>query len=831
LKKHQVIQNRGKWNWDKIVRYGIKTLGWITVVAVVIWVTLWAYLVTHEEALRDRVAAAIHKKTRGDVTIGGMSVSFFRTFPLLSLRLNNVVIKDSVTTFAHKDFLRASNIYLRISIPGLIKGRSPIGKILVRNGELNVASDSAGNTNEYIFRTKPRDAREAATSFPDLELQNVSGSYVDPTRRKDYSAIIHSLKCSAKELNGILRIKMKLRALAKNITFNTLRGAYMQEKMIEGAFQVNYERESKDLIANNVKLYLDNHPFYLNAKFNLNKNDGKFYMNISDKRVMFAQAASFLSMPIRQALKPYSLNHPAELFVKLSGKTLFGYIPLVEVFLDVKNNKAITPQGMFEDCSFNGYFTNEMVKGKERDDQNSYLRFTKFMGRWENIKLVSDTIKIANLAKPYLECDAASDVDLKTVNKLTESKTLQFLDGKTSFKIRFKGPVYGGDSLAANVNGRVDINEASIKYIPRSMLLSHCNGNLNFVNNDLFVNKLNAEVGKTKLMMGGSAKNFLSLLKVSPEKLILKWKISSPELHLEDFKTLLSSSKSGSNQQRKGTIARTSSKIDKMFSDGDMYINLDALVMDYKTFRASDVKAEVVFRKNDVKLEKVFLNHAEGSMSVKGQMTNGADKNAVVLNVNMQKMDIPTLFTAFNNFGQDAVTNKNLKGKLSAIVHYNTSITNKAELVSADADGTIEFLLEDGELNNFEPLQEIGDKAFRKQDFSKIRFADLSNRLDLKGTAFIINSMDIRSTALNFTVEGVYDYKKGTDMFIKLPFRNMMKSQANTDITENGKPARGPSVRLRAKTGDDGKLKINWDPLRLSRRNKKGVMEASTEKK
>ena len=128
-------------------------------------------------------------------------------------------------------------------------------------------------------------------------------------------------------------------------------------------------------------------------------------------------------------------------------------------------------------------------------------------------------------------------------------------------------------------------------------------------------------------------------------------------------------------------------------------------------------------------------------------------------------------------------------------------------------------------------MKEIANKAFKKQDFTQIRFADLKNRLDLKGTTFIINSMDIRSTALNFSVEGVYDVKKGTDMFIKLPFRNLLKSQADTDISDNGKAAHGPSIRLRAKTGDDGKLKVSWDPLRRSKKNKKDVTEAAEEKK
>jgi len=829
LKIQQAIQNRGITG--KIVRYGLRPLALLVAALIVIWVIFWVYVVTHEESLKNRLSNAIHLKTRGDVKIGGLSVSFFRTFPMLSLQLNDVLIKDSIVAFAHKDFLKASDIYLRISIPGLIRGNSPIGKILVRNGEINVLSDTSGNTNEYIFKTKPREGRETTTlSFPDLELQNVTGSYVDPKRKKDYSAIIHSLKCSAKDRDGILHIKMNVRLLAKNLSFNTLRGAYLKEKMIEGKFTATYNRESKDLLANNVKLYLDNHPFFFNGKFNLDNSNANFNLDIHSQAVMFAQTAALLTVPIQKVLAPYSLNNPVNVVVKLSGKTIFGYIPLVEVFMDVENNKAITPQGMFEDCTFKGYFSNEMVKGKERDDINSFLLFRKFSGRWENIRLVSDTIKISNLIKPYLECDVASDVDLKTLNKLAGSKTLQFLDGKISFKIDFEGPIYGGDSAASNINGNIDITDASIKYMPRSILLSNCDGHLKFVNNDLFVSKLEAETGKTKLHMNGSAVNFLSMLNVSPEKLVLRWKIYSPWLHLEDFKDLLSSSKIQNDQQRKGTIAKTSSKIDKMFSDGDMDISLEAPRMDYKTFRATIVKANVLFTPSEIKLERVSLNHAGGFMNGTGSVRNGAQKNPVTLKVVMQKMDIPELFTAFNNFGQDAVTNKNLKGKLSANVTYQTSITNKAELVSADSDGSIDFELEGGELKNFEPLQEISKKAFKKQDFSDIHFADLKNKLDLKGTAFIIHSMDIRSTALNLTVEGVYDFKKGTDMFIKLPLRNLLKSQANTDISDEGKAAHGVSLRLRAKTGDDGKLKVSWDPLRLAKRNKKDVIDSAERK-
>jgi hypothetical protein len=45
---------------------------------------------------------------------------------------------------------------------------------------------------------------------------------------------------------------------------------------------------------------------------------------------------------------------------------------------------------------------------------------------------------------------------------------------------------------------------------------------LKFVNNDLFVNKLEAEVGENKIAYERQCGKFLSMLNVSPEKLVLE---------------------------------------------------------------------------------------------------------------------------------------------------------------------------------------------------------------------------------------------------------------------------------------------------------------------
>jgi hypothetical protein len=797
---------------------------------ILIWIILLVYVSANEKPLIQKASAIVEKRIRGEVHIGGLSVSFFRTFPLLSLQLEDVELNDSLYNVHHRHLLKASDIYLRVSIPGLITNTAPVGRVIIRNGEINLVTDTAGHTNEYVLKSSGREPGETF-SMPDVVMQSVSLNYEDLTRKKQYSAVVQSLKCATAAKKDRMLFRINLRMLVKSLAFNTAQGSYLADKPVSGKFELVYLASSKDVLADHVTLDIDGHPYRFDGSFNTDNNKGDFHLTISAKNVRYDRATSLLREPLRKKMDEYAINKPINFEVKVSGKTTYQSMPLIEVSMDVINNRVSTPMGAFENCSFKGRYLNEKVKGEERTDENSILGFTDFSGSWQKIDIRSKNILLSNLIAPFLECDVAAEADMESLNSLAGSSSFKFNKGKLAMNIVYRGSVVGRDSAGANINGAVTFNGASIKYVPRNFNLDNCSGDLKFVNNDLFVNSISATAGKTKLVMSGSAKNFLSMLDVSPEKLVIDWKITSPFLHLQDFRGFLSKAQSKKAEKKNAQFGLTASKVDRMFSEGDMYIQLQAPRMDYKTFGAQNVVAKAVLKPDAINFEKVNLDHANGSMEVKGSLKNGGTDNPVKLNAVLRDMDVPLLFAAFNNFGQDAVTSKNIEGKISANVNFNGAITNDARLVSDASEGTVFFLLEDGELNNFEPLLEVSEKAFKKQDFSHIKFADLKNRLDIKGTAFIINPMEIRSTALNFTVEGVYDIKKGTDMSIRFPLNNLTRSQANADISDGGKIKKGVSLRLRARTGSDGKLKVSWDPFKKSLKKKEELKDPAEAKR
>jgi hypothetical protein len=435
--------------------------------------------------------------------------------------------------------------------------------------------------------------------------------------------------------------------------------------------------------------------------------------------------------------------------------------------------------------------------------------------------LRSKKIIITNLKRALLECEVQSDFDIASLNRLAGSTTLQFDEGRGHLNIVYRGLVNEGDSSSSSIVGNLALENGLLKYLPRNFTLSHCSGVLHFKDKSLQVERLNAIIGRSRVVMNGSIDNFLSLLSYSPEKVSMEWRLASPRLFLEDFNAFLGRQGAGTRRVSKNAkFGGVAAKVDRMFIGGDMDVTIETPKISYKKFAATDVKARVLLTPAQVVFKEVTLQHAGGSIHANGMLQNRGSFNSVKLRAYLNQIHIPELFYAFNDFGQDAITHKNLNGDLSATVDLQTSVTDKAEIIRDLTEGHIDFLIENGELNHFEPVEKVQQTAFKKQNFSEIRFANLKNMIEIKGTAFIVKKMEIRSSALTMFVEGVYDTKRGTNMSIQLPVRNLFKNNAETDLTEAGKRGHGISIRLRAQTGDDGKLKVSWDPFKKALKDK-----------
>jgi hypothetical protein len=218
------------------------------------------------------------------------------------------------------------------------------------------------------------------------------------------------------------------------------------------------------------------------------------------------------------------------------------------------------------------------------------------------------------------------------------------------------------------------------------------------------------------------------------------------------------------------------------------------------------------------------VQQESGTISLCGQIQRreGKQDNPLTLRSHIDQADISRVFASFNNFGQQGLVARNLRGKLTADIGLNGLITDKAVVVPSSLKGTITFNLKDGQLVDYPPMEKINESVLKKRDLSTIQFAELKNQLDVNGTNIYIHRMEIQSTALTLFVEGQYDWKTGPDLSIQVPLSNLKKRDQDAPPENKGTSSKtGISIWLRAKTGNDGKLDIHWDPFKKALKNLK----------
>ena len=313
--------------------------------------------------------------------------------------------------------------------------------------------------------------------------------------------------------------------------------------------------------------------------------------------------------------------------------------------------------------------------------------------------------------------------------------------------------------------------------------------------------------------MQGEAKNLLTLINTGPNNVNLDWDIYSPSLNLNSFTYLLKSGKKVTgNSSKKGALKNMASQIDRILEEGRLQIQLKADKLAYRKFEASNVLANISLVNDSYVINSVSMNHAGGRMNLAGSLVPHQHSNLAKINMTMANVDVSRVFRAFENFGQDGITDKSLEGQLSAKIDASLSLDESGKVSPASLVSTVDFSLKNGALNNYEPVKKLQKVIFKNRDFDNIRFAELKDRLDINNQEIKINRMEIQSSVLSMFVEGVYSQKGNTDLSIQVPLNNLKKRDStynpeNIGIDKKG----GKSVFIRGRPGADGDVKFSLD--------------------
>jgi hypothetical protein len=115
------------------------------------------------------------------------------------------------------------------------------------------------------------------------------------------------------------------------------------------------------------------------------------------------------------------------------------------------------------------------------------------------------------------------------------------------------------------------------------------------------------------------------------------------------------------------------------------------------------------------------------------------------------------------------------------------TLNQNLKLFSETLIANISFVVNKGELNNFEPMQKL-NKYLDDEGLSQVRFSELKNDVHIENKTIYIPMMEVRTNVTSLKISGKHTFDQQIDYRIITPLRKRKFSdpEAQNAIEEDG---------------------------------------------
>ncbi|PUZ20639.1 AsmA-like C-terminal region [Chitinophaga costaii] len=795
-------------------RYTLYTLGGFLALLVLLWLGFAWYIHHNKARLLADISRQLEGSLNGKLTIADMEPALIESFPNISVQLQGVALSDSLGPVLHKPLIQAEAIYVRVNIFALLHKQVDIRQVTITNGQVYLFQDSTGYSNLYLIKPKhpgrPGVSKGNSPTIAKVELRNINFTFDNQEAHKLFDIDIQSFFGSMRYDKGSWTFSTSLHTLFHSFAFNTRNGSFLKDQTLEGTLNLHYDTAGHVLDIPEQRLKIGGQRVSLGLHFWLKEPAPHFDLQLNADDLPFSKAASWVSHNISRHFDTIYLQQPVNVQAHIQGSLLPNSQPKIQVKWQTQKNTLTVYGKDLTECSFNGIFDNERMKDSGFTDLNSSISAFNLKARYMNIPFSADTLQVINLIHPSIRAHFKSDFPLSDLNDAT-SGLFQFNNGTAKADMFYEGGFLPNDTTPPNMQGVVLINNAAFQYIPRQLSLHNSQVKLYFNGADLELHDMRLQSEKSILLMDGNAPNFLTLYFVNPSKISIDFNIRSSMLNANEFRGFLgkrkrTASKVVSQKARLKTVAR----LDAVLEACSVHLKASVDKFMYRRFNASNVKADLTLANDGIILSQGYMEHAGGTVSLKGRTFNKGDTDPFTIDAQVNKVKVDQFMDALNNFGLEDFTYKNVQGTFSAKAHLTGLLRDDGELVSSALNGSLSFSLINGALINVPMFKGIS-KFFPRRNLDNITFEDLQNNFTIHNGLVTIPPMHIATSAIVLDVKGQYALGKvkGTNVQLDVPIRNPKKDRDVADDTERRKRSRkGIVLHFNAVDGADGKVKL-----------------------
>lgn len=754
-------------------KYLKKFLVWTSIFIGVLLLTLVVVAAFFEDQISNRLVKEINKQLKTELQVGEFNLSLLSGFPDASANLHNVKLDDALKG----TLLEAENLAFRFGLFSLLSSNIKVHSIVVEDGSLYVKKDKRGRVNYNIIKessSTTESSEEGAgvgLSLDEAKFNRVEVIYADQTL--DIYTKFHVNKAVASGEFSSEQFSL--------LSFADIRSHFYQsdgEKFLvdedliyDAKIDVDFAKGKYEF--EDVSVGVSGNVFNVDGLMERIKGGTNYDLKITSDEGSIASVVALL--PPEQQTSVEDIDSRGTFYFNgtINGKQTKSSNPAVTVEFGLDNGKISSEKlgNALKDVSFTAKFTN----GKRKNNRDSYFEITDFKGYF-NRELIEGRLKISNMDNPLIDFNVDGVLPLESVYKMLGYDIITDGDGEMEFKkIRLKGKLndiispYGIGRV--NTSGEIEFDDASLTINNQEVVFDK--GLMRFQDNSLKVSDLVMESPGNNIELQGTFLNILPVLfadSLNSKQAELKFNAALNASKFDLDKLLLITA-IPVDEGEVSEAVMDSLKVDKIhdreritnFLKGKIEAKIDDF--NYEKIDAEDFRGTLEFDNNEM-LVKGKVNTMEGRMLLDGT-TYFEDRPKVEAKLTCERINIKEFFRQAENFGQEVLVDKNLKGKLDAKFFIEAFWDEEGTFLEKKLHILGDVGITNGELVGMKMLYDFSN-YIKIQDLRKIKFTDLHNYMEVKKGKIYLPAMFIQSNAMNMTISGSHTFENKIDYNVKV---------------------------------------------------------------
>ncbi len=766
------------------------------------------FLYIKRDQILQRTISEVNKSLNTPVDVKKIDFSLFSNWPNASILLKSV--KTLHQEGFNAPFVKAGEIQLSVNLFSVLSNQYTINEITIKDATFSLEINQNKANNFSVFKKGEKKAgKNKKIAIKKISIINSQLTFHDYSKATPLKTAfqIKRLVSSADFKSNFVKLNPVGNLVWENFRARDLLLPKNQAYKID--LNIHYQFTDKNLeIFSGMIKHHDLSINQISGSVNL-KGNTSIKLNVGTDQFAIEKLPNLIPAKYIKQMKSYELTGNAKINFSLEGSldnTLKQKLLL--------NFDITSLAGKYPDKGI--YFSQHQLSGLLSKEKG--IKYPKSL-----LKAVNGKGKIAgssiNYHFEFLKADGKSySGDLSgtltgsQLNKIYSSPNIQNLKGQFIYDLHLQTIK---NQIASD--GEIEIKNASFVTNSLSQPIEKINSSLVFNNGEIAFQDLNWNIGKSDFAFSGVVINPTNIPKKNAS-FFIDGKLSAKKLLLDEIMGISYNQTDGKENVK--------NEVKDYTIPPSVNIRL-ALAIDnlsYKRFKAKELITNVHIKNRRIISEAFNFRSIGGS--VNGAFTAFPEKGFIksIIKGEIKNLESDSIFYVFENFDQDFIENKHLKGQISAKVTSDIYLTKNLTPISSTLVSTIDATIANGRLVNFQPMYRLSTFVDEAQ-LAELSFSKMKNKITIKDSKILIPEMSIESNVSNIELSGWHTLDQKLEYHLKVPLRKKYKKDRDErfgEIADADKNISNLFLKIKGSTSD---YKISYDRKAVLKKVKEDIKQ------